>query len=37
MKPSLMLLLLLLYEICLIVWQIEQALGIGRPFVYAAF
>ena len=31
------LLLVLGYAICIVVWQVEQALGIGRPFVYSVF
>ncbi len=29
--------LLALYGLCMLAWQVEQALGIGRQFVYSVF
>lgn len=29
--------LVILYGLCMLLWNIEQALGIGRQFVYAVF
>jgi hypothetical protein len=31
------LLLFLLYVLCIYFWNAEQAIGIGRPFVYSVF
>lgn len=35
--PARIALLLLLYLLCLLMWDVLQATGIGRPFVYSAF
>ncbi|MFZ4695462.1 MAG: hypothetical protein ACOYMV_10080 [Verrucomicrobiia bacterium] len=29
--------LLVLYALCILAWDVEQSLGIGRQFVYAVF